>query len=295
MTAAILLAALLGGTPAVDDASLLPADGAVAGLARDGAAEVFRGAELYGHIDGGAEIYLEVGFERVTVQRYRRGEDELTAELYRMSDPTAALAVYLGRCGDETPDAGLAERHTAGRHQLLLVKGGVFLAVNNDTGRAKGAPLLVEVARAVAARLPDEAAPAPGAALPAGWLPGSLRVVRGPVGLGAIVTLGDGDVLRLGGTVTAAAAAYDDARLGRHTRLVADYPDATAARAALAHVAAHLDEALTLIRHDGDVLVYRDWAGRFGDLAVADRRLTLRANLARDPGMPATPPLEAQP
>ncbi len=256
---------------------------------------MFRGAELYGHIDGGAEIYLEVGFERVTVQRYRRGEDELTVELYRMSDATAALAIYLSRCGDETPAAGLAERHTAGRHQLLLVKGGILLAVNNDTGRAKGAPLLVDVARTVAARLPAEDAPHPAAALPAGWLPGSLRVVRGPVGLGAIVTLGDGDVLHLDGTVTAVAAAYDDARLGRHTRLVADYADASAARAALAHVAAHLDDALTLVRHDEAVLVYHDWAGRYGELAVSGRRLELRANLARDPGMPGSPPPDVRP
>jgi len=282
--AAVLLAALTAvAPPAGADAALLPADGVIAGVRRDGPEEVFPGAELYGHIDGGAEIYLELGFERVTVQRYRRGEDELTLELYRMRDPTAALAVYLARSGDETPAAGLAERHSAGRHQLLLVKGDVFLAASNDSGREKAAGVLVDLARATAARLPADAAPDPGATLPPGWRTGSLRIVRGPVGLGAIVTLGDGDVLGLGGTVTATAATYDDPALGRFTRLIADYSDATTARAALGNAVSRLDGALTAVRHDESGLVFRDWAGRFGEVAVNGRRLELRVNLARDP------------
>jgi len=48
----LLLAATAAPAP-------LPADGEVAGLRRDGAVDLYRGAELYGHIDGGAELYLE--------------------------------------------------------------------------------------------------------------------------------------------------------------------------------------------------------------------------------------------
>ncbi|MCJ7587849.1 MAG: hypothetical protein MUQ00_08130, partial [Candidatus Aminicenantes bacterium] len=38
---------------------------------------VFVKGNLYDFIDGGADLYLEFGFERVLVQRYKNGEAEL--------------------------------------------------------------------------------------------------------------------------------------------------------------------------------------------------------------------------
>ena len=49
--------------------------------------------------------------------------------------------------------------------------------------------------------------------------------------LQALYTLGDGDILQLGGTITAAAGDYKDAA-GAITLIVADYPTPAAATAA---------------------------------------------------------------
>ena len=59
--------------PSAGDAALMPADGAVGAFAKSAPMKVFTSADLYGHINGGAEAFLEIGFEQLTVQKYKTG------------------------------------------------------------------------------------------------------------------------------------------------------------------------------------------------------------------------------
>jgi len=263
--------------------ALLPADGEVAGLRRDGSADLFRGAELYGHIDGGAELYLEFGFDDVTVQRYVGEAGALEAELYRMSDADAALGAYLARCGRETPDPALATRHTVGRLQLLMVRERWLIVLTGDPERPPDRATLLGFAGTVADRLPPPVEVAAARWLPAdGLRPGSLRLARGPLALRAVVELGEGDPLSLGGRVSAAAAVYDEPA-GMVTRVVAEYPDEAAATAALVHLRAALDPGLAVVGGDDRRLLLRDRAGRPGEIARAGCRLTVTLGRVASP------------
>ncbi len=249
----------------------LPADGEVAGWSLSGAAEAFAPPELYGQIDGGAEVFLELGFDRLDLQRYASGGHEVALELYWMTDPTAALGVYLLKCGRETPDPALADRNTVNPYQAQLVRGRVYLVVSRLQGEPP-AEAMVGLARLAASRLEPGDGSAAFAALPSpDRVAGSERVVRGPFTLQEVVTLGEGDVLQLGGRVTAVAARYQGAG-GEVTRLVASYPDQAAAASALASVREHLDPYLELLLDEPERLVLRDHRGRYGTVArVADR------------------------
>jgi hypothetical protein len=86
---ALLLAG--GADPLV---SLMPGDGVMPGWQRKGEALLFAGAELYRHIDGGAELYQRHGFVRLAVQDYARVALELRAEIYLMDGPAGAAAVF---------------------------------------------------------------------------------------------------------------------------------------------------------------------------------------------------------
>ncbi len=286
--AALAVAALsvAAAAAAAGDADLLPPSGSLSGWTRAGEARVFTGSDLYNHIDGGAEIFLEFGFAAATVQRYTRGGEEVVVECYRMDDPDAALGIYLGKCGSETPAPGLAERHTAGRYQLLMVHDRYVVIVGDGTGSASAAAALVEFARAIAARLPAaRPADALGVLPTARLIPGSQRIIRGPVALSALVTLGDGDILRLGGKVSAVAGSYEGDG-GRTTLIIADYPDAAAAEAAFSHVAGHLDRELAPVARTEARLVFRDRDGRFGLIDRSGARMTIRLGLGKVP----TPP-----
>ena len=289
MRARLALAALLVGRAVCGaDAGLLPGDGFSAGWKLDGRPRTFTGSGLYGHIDGGAELFFEFGFEELTVQRYVRGEDALEVEVYRMRDPTAALGIYLERCGQETPDPGLTTRHTAGTYELLLVQNRYFLIVSNLTGKGELAPTLVVLARMIAARLPGESAVPTLDLLPReGRIAGSERLIRGPLALQSLITLSEGDVLQLGDTVTAVAARYAElAGSEAHTLVVADYASEAAARGALAYLTAHLDPTIKRLRGSDDVLVFRDYAAKFGVARVVGTHLTLTIVLAVEPRLP---------
>lgn len=286
--AALAVGALLVAAVAVasGNADLLPASGSLPGWTRDGQTRVFTGPDLYNHIDGGAELFLEFGFAAATVQRYTRRDEEVVLECYRMDDPDGALGVYLGKCGSETPATGLADRHTAGRYQLLMVRDRYLVIVGNRTGSPSAAGALVDFARAIASRLPAPHPTSAFDALPAaGLVAGSQRIVRGPVALSALVTLGDGDILRLGGKLSAVAGAYEGPA-GRTELIIADYPDAAAAGAAFAHVSGHLDRELTPVARTEGRLVFRDPDGRFGVIEHSEARLTITLHLAKDPTQP---------
>ncbi len=265
------------------DLDLLPADGEVPGWKRSEPARVYSGAELYELIDGGAEIFFEFGFERVTRQEYAQGGDTIGIELYAMRDATAALGIYLSRCGEETPSPGLAMRHTAGRHELLAVQGRYYVVLENLSGRAERAVDLVSFARVLAGRLPAAGPVEVLDLLPqAGRVPGSERLIRGPLALQAFIFLGEDDILRLGGRVTAVAAAYESPA-GRFTRILVPYADAETARAAFAYLLAHLDPEIQPLEKTPGHLVFHDYSGTFGEAVLDGSRLELRLGMKERP------------
>jgi hypothetical protein len=258
-------------------------DNAVAGWKKSGPARIFTGDDLYGYIDGGAELFREFGFHRLTLQRFESGRGDLAVEIYRMTDPVAATGVYLMKRGKPTPDRAFAARHTINRHQLMFVRERYFVTVNHLSGSGTTEADLLSFGRAVASALPPDRVPAELSRLPAtGLVAGSERLVRGPYGLQSIFMLGEGDILQLGGRIVGVAA---DSRSesGEFTRLVVVYPDAATAGRAFANLRAHLDDYLKPIASTTTRLTFKDYESKFGVATVNGRELDVTLHLARVP------------
>jgi len=75
-------------------AYLMPPNGTPPGWQRQGQERLFSGAALYQHINGGAELYNQFGFDRLAVQDYVNGAHEVRVEIYKMNDPAGADAVF---------------------------------------------------------------------------------------------------------------------------------------------------------------------------------------------------------
>jgi hypothetical protein len=282
LIASLLLAAACGTEPDTGSSRAfdpMPASGVVDPWIKVGEAILFTGMNLYGHINGGAEVFLELGFDRLLVQRYSNGSEEVTVEAYRMADEVAALGIYLMKCGKEAPDRSLAERHTAGRYQVQFVRGSTYGVLNNPSGAESAGTALPLLAAALADALPQGQSAGLFDPLPQKErIPGSERVIRGPFTLQAVYPLGSGDLLQLGGQVTALAADYGISPALAHTQIVAAYPDDSRARSAFNHAAKNLDSSIEILSQDESTVLFRDWAGKFGKLEIHDRRLHLTAN-----------------
>lgn len=284
----IFFAIWAAGAGAAGDGALMPADQAVAGWARAGAQKVFTQADLYGYIDGGAELFLEFGFETLTLQRYQHGSDEIAVEIYRMIDLPAGLGIYLMKGGKDVHTRDLPYRHIADRYQLMLQQGRYLLLVNRLKGEGDLSEALARFAARVAGHLPAEAPRPLLRALPEkGMVPDSARLIRGPYALGSVYTLGEGDILSLQpNKVTAVAARYREAGGAVTALVLADYPAAAAAGAAYRHLTDNLDPYLKVEQKGPAGLVFKDYAGKYGTVAWQGRRLTLRLLLPSKPKQP---------
>jgi len=265
------------------DSALMPADSAVPGWKKVDNLRVFTKADLYGYIDGGAELFLEFGFDQLTLQKYRSGSHEVAVEIYRMTDPAAATGVYLMKRGKETPDATFRARHTINRHQLMFVRDRYYVTINNLSGADQMQGALIAFGTHVTAKLPADRVPAEMKALPqAGLLPGSERLVRGPFGLQSFYSLGEGDILLMGGKVVGIAGDYKDGA-AKTTLLLVTYPDASAAKKAFANLQTNLDSYLKPVTKTGTSLVFKDYENKFGVVTLSGARLEVRLHLAKPP------------
>jgi hypothetical protein len=265
-----------GGATATD---ILPADGFNGGWKRFGPARLFEKGDLYGHINGGAELFFEFGFNSLTVQYYRRDGVEFSVEVYRMTDSLAATGVYLMNRGKDAASAGFPERHSLNRFQLQFKRGPYYVLVHNLDGEETMIDEMLAFGRHMVSRLPPDEPEEIFKELPGEALdPDSLRLVRGPVALQSLYTLGEGDVLRLKGELTAVSGHYRSAT-GSYTLLIVDYPDRQSCLEAFSHLLGNLDGLLNRLKVAEDELVFRDWAGEQGRVVISDRRLELRIGL----------------
>ncbi len=277
---ALLLVPLLGA--ALD----LPGDGVAFGWRPAGALRQFDQSNLYGHINGGAELFLEFGFRELLLQKYRCGEREIDVEAYRMASPAAAVGIFLMRQGQEGKSLeGLPGWSGGDRYQITARRGDLFLQINAFDGRPEDFPAMIALARAVLDQISDQE---PEATLwellpAAGQLPGRRVLFAGQYGLQSIFTFGEGDILDQRGEVFGVAAEYGGENATPRTELAVRYPGEAAAAKALAQLTAGLDSALTVLEKGADRLFFADYQGKFGLIVRQGAVLRLQIHLEKRP------------
>lgn len=94
----------------------------------------FTETSLYGYINGGAELYLEYGFDTLMVTEMEVDGSNIKLEVYRMKDPEAAFGIFSVsrfRCNG---GARLTEHICRSAYQLQFSKGPYYVSIINDTG-----------------------------------------------------------------------------------------------------------------------------------------------------------------
>jgi len=275
---ALLLAA------AAAQAVEFPLDGFSPGWKRTGPVATYAPTALYNVIDGGAELFLEMGFVDLRVQKYAGAGAEIAVEAYRMDGAAAALGIYLLKCSRETPLPGILGRHSGDRFQVALVRDNHFVFINNFSGREELLPVMTLLAQRIAASVPAGEPVRELDILPAeNRVPGSALLLRGPYSLQAVYTLGDGDVLLLEGKRFAAAAAYRGGEGPAHTLIVVPYPDAAFAGRAFDNLRRHLDPYLQILAAGDDHFDFKDFQNLYGRAELRGQRIVIRVKLAHLP------------
>lgn len=182
-----------------------------------GPSDVYRKDGLYGYINGGAELFLQYGFEELSVVRYIEDsapatEKEITLEVYRMASPAEAFGIFsLKREGDERVSPEIEAVHWLSPSQAGLVKGSFYI---NITGMNAAGEEIESFAAAASTKI-DAASVLPPeiSLLPAsGRVKGSERSIRGKLAAEGESPLLDREFWGFGGGTLAVSARYGSYR-----------------------------------------------------------------------------------
>ena len=254
------------------------------GWSVDKPARQFSGKNLYGYINGGAELYLEFGFKKLIIQKYTNGDKKLELELYQMINPDAALGIYLMKAGEEISIDDIAARNTANSYQILITKGEYFIQINNFSGDKNNQQAMISLSQKVLkqiytserqnlfSNLPEEK-----------MIPGTQLLFCGPYGLQAIYTFGKGDIFKLEGKIFGAAADYLSETGSTITQLIIPYPEEMDAILGYKNVIEHLDPYLKIIDKGEGYFIFKDFQNKYGIIQIEKNLLKLKIHLVSMP------------
>lgn len=147
--------------------------------------ESFNGASLWGYMNGGADIYLEYGFDILRVEEFSAEGENITLELFKMDDPVSAFGIYsikIFRCRDKDV---IARPDCLNPYQYQLAYGNYYVQLVNESGTGKVNKDMIAIVEVLIYKL-DKA----GLDLPVNYLTDSLhftldeiKLLKGPLGV----------------------------------------------------------------------------------------------------------------
>lgn len=106
----------------------------------------FGGSSLWGYINGGADLYLEYGFDRLKVLDVELDDRVLIVNIYRMKDPGAAFGIYSVSWFDCGKELEAIKYSCITDYQLQLVRSNYYISIINERGDIQAGAAAVKVA-----------------------------------------------------------------------------------------------------------------------------------------------------
>jgi len=148
--------------------------------------EYFDGKSLWGYIDGGADVYMEYGFNKVLVQEIEWQTNHFKIDIYEMKSEGGAFGIFSvsrHRClsGDS-----IAPWSCVTPYQIQFAKGRCYYSIVNDHGSDKEQSLAKKIAAILLKRSTGKAFVPPKIFRSPVFAPhlGEMKFMKGPLGIG---------------------------------------------------------------------------------------------------------------
>lgn len=147
--------------------------------------ETFDGESLWGYMNGGADIYLEYGFEILRVEEFVFQDEEVKMELFKMKNSLSAFGIYSIKTFKCEQSNVLAETDCLNKFQHQALCGNYYIQIINNSGSEEAKELMKKIAEKIIMKI-DINAPV----LPCNYLLDTLgvpfsdiKMVKGYLGL----------------------------------------------------------------------------------------------------------------
>lgn len=113
----------------------------------------FDGSGLWGYINGGADIFLEYGFDRLLLQEVELNGFTFKIEFYKMINPQSAFGIYSVshyKCDVKSP---LIKYNCISQYQIQCAAGDYYISIINTNGSKKEQDLTKEIFEKIVAKI----------------------------------------------------------------------------------------------------------------------------------------------
>jgi len=185
--------------------SLLPANGTVKGWVTREVPMHYAGEDLFYLIDGGADIYLEYGFNQVVAARYSNGITSIQVEIYDMQDSKAAYGIYSNNNAGPGEDIALGNESLIADYYLMFWKDHYFVMLTANNQKSNTSEGLVALASAIDKKIPGKGDKPPLLQLLEGqsMIPVDVNYLRGNLALQNIYHFDASDIFHFSEGLTA--------------------------------------------------------------------------------------------
>lgn len=114
----------------------------------------FNGKSLWGYINGGADLYLEYGFDNLTLHTFNFNGEQIKIELYKMSCKEAAFGIFSvshNKCNDSTLPT---QFYCINNYHIQIAKGKYYISIINETGKKEALDYCMEIAKEIIGQIP---------------------------------------------------------------------------------------------------------------------------------------------
>jgi hypothetical protein len=113
----------------------------------------FSNESLFGYIDGGAELFLEYGFDSLLVTNLSLNGSDIKVEIYKMTDPDASFGIYSVSHFKCSNSVELTRFCCSTAYQVQFCKGCFYVSIINNNGTAAEQKLSESIASVLAGRI----------------------------------------------------------------------------------------------------------------------------------------------
>ncbi len=113
----------------------------------------FDGSGLWGYINGGADIFLEYGFDKLFLQEIEIDQYNFKIEIYKMIDPQSAFGIYSVshyKCDKNFP---LTKYNCISQYQIQCAAGDYYISIINTNGSKKEQELSIALFEKVVSKI----------------------------------------------------------------------------------------------------------------------------------------------
>lgn len=147
--------------------------------------EYFDGSSLWGYIDGGADIYMEYGFDKALVQELQLQQHQFKIDIYQMRDVGAALGIYsvsIHKCSEVD---SLPKFNCFSQYQLQMAHGRFYISIVNINGTSEEQVLSKQIARKIIYKSNEKSFHLPLLFMDKAFIPyqKDLKFIRGKLGI----------------------------------------------------------------------------------------------------------------